>query len=71
MADGKAKAEIPNRSWGYVVLLSRFMVYFIDAGVAKSFGVLIPRMVERLDENYATVGLVCSLPPSVLYLACE
>ena len=63
--------EITNQWWGYVVLFSNFMILFMDAGTAKSFGVLIPLMVERLGENYATVGLVCSLPAATLSLACE
>ena len=71
MANRKLSTEVANYWWGYVVLLGRFVVLFMDAGIAKSFGVLIPEMVKRLDEDYATVGLICSLPASLLYLVCE
>ena len=58
-------------SWGYVIVVSKFVVLFIDAGIAKSFGVLIPTMVERLDSDYATVGLICSMPATLMYLLCK
>ncbi|XP_041478853.1 monocarboxylate transporter 7-like [Lytechinus variegatus] len=56
--------------WGYVIVLSKFVILFIDTGIAKSFGVLIPTMVERLDSDYATVGLMCSMPSSFSHLLC-
>eukprot|EP00057_Strongylocentrotus_purpuratus_P001752 XP_001201279.3 PREDICTED: monocarboxylate transporter 3-like [Strongylocentrotus purpuratus] len=57
-------------SWRYVIVVSKFVVVFIDTGLAKSFGVLIPTMVERLESDYATVGLICSLPATLMYLLC-
>lgn len=57
-------------SWRYVILFCKFSVGFLDSGLAKSFGVLIPRMVARLKVNYTTVGLLCSLPGTLQYLAC-
>ncbi|XP_041478865.1 monocarboxylate transporter 7-like [Lytechinus variegatus] len=54
--------------WGYAIVLSKFVIFFIDTGIAKSFGVLIPTMVKRLDTNYATVGLICSMPSTLMYL---
>ena len=71
MANNKVSGRIANDWWGYVVLFSRFMIFFMDSGISKSFGVLIPRMVERLGENYATIGLLSSLPVTVLFLACK
>ncbi|XP_041478841.1 monocarboxylate transporter 13-like [Lytechinus variegatus] len=56
--------------WGYVIVLSKFTVCFIDTGIVKSFGVLIPTMVERLDSDYATVGLICSIPSALTHLLC-
>ena len=60
-----------NWWWGYVILLCKFMLMFLDAGIAKSFGVLIPEMVVRLNSNYATVGFISSLPNTLTYFACE
>ncbi|XP_041478870.1 monocarboxylate transporter 5-like [Lytechinus variegatus] len=56
--------------WGYVIVLSKFIFGFIDTGIAKSFGVLIPTMVERLDSDFATVGFICSMPSTLTYLLC-
>nr|XP_054759815.1 monocarboxylate transporter 9-like [Lytechinus pictus] len=56
--------------WGYVVVICKCTIMFLDSAIAKSFGVLVPSMVERLDENYATVGLICSLPVTLMYFCC-
>eukprot|EP00057_Strongylocentrotus_purpuratus_P019204 XP_011673678.1 PREDICTED: monocarboxylate transporter 3-like [Strongylocentrotus purpuratus] len=53
-----------------LLFFSKFVVVFIDTGLAKSFGVLIPTMVERLESDYATIGLICSLPATLMYLLC-
>ncbi|XP_063970875.1 monocarboxylate transporter 7-like [Lytechinus pictus] len=57
-------------SWGYVIVLSKFVILFIDTGIEKSFGVLIPTLVERLESDYATIGLICSMHSTMMYLAC-
>ena len=71
MESGSGNEDIANYWWGYVILFSRFVILFMDSGIAKSFGVLIPRIVERLGENYATVGFICSLPATLLYVVCK
>ncbi|XP_054768927.2 monocarboxylate transporter 7-like isoform X1 [Lytechinus pictus] len=63
-----AKTNCAAESWGYLIVLSKFVILFVETGIAKSFGVLIPSMVDRLESNYATVGLICSLPPTFMYL---
>ncbi|XP_072178757.1 monocarboxylate transporter 5-like [Diadema setosum] len=54
--------------WRFVVLVSKFCVLFFDAGLAKSFGVLIADMVSRFDSDYETIALICSLPSGLLVL---
>ncbi|XP_030849712.1 monocarboxylate transporter 12-like [Strongylocentrotus purpuratus] len=54
--------------WGYWIVVAKSVVLFIVTGIAKSFGVFIPTMVERLESDYATVGLICSLPATSMYL---
>eukprot|EP00057_Strongylocentrotus_purpuratus_P012784 XP_011667258.1 PREDICTED: uncharacterized protein LOC105439688 [Strongylocentrotus purpuratus] len=65
-----ARAGSSEWSWGWVIVVSKFVVLLLDSGIAKSFGVLIPTMVERLESDYATVGLICSLPATLMYLLC-
>ncbi|XP_041466541.1 monocarboxylate transporter 5-like [Lytechinus variegatus] len=59
-----------SSSWGYAIVLSKFVVLTIDTGIAKSFGVLIPTMVKRLESDYATVGFICSMPSTLMYVLC-
>eukprot|EP00057_Strongylocentrotus_purpuratus_P025887 XP_011680361.1 PREDICTED: monocarboxylate transporter 2-like [Strongylocentrotus purpuratus] len=47
--------------WRYAIVLSKFLVLFVDGGMAKSFGVLIPEMVDRYDSDYKTIAFICSL----------
>eukprot|EP00057_Strongylocentrotus_purpuratus_P025578 XP_011680052.1 PREDICTED: uncharacterized protein LOC763859 [Strongylocentrotus purpuratus] len=61
--------EVSNWKWGYVIVLSKATMCFLGYGVGKSFGVLIPEIVDRLDASYASVGLVCSLPASIMMLS--
>ncbi|XP_041457314.1 monocarboxylate transporter 6-like [Lytechinus variegatus] len=53
--------------WKYAILLSKFVLFFIDGGIAKSFGVLIPDVVDRYDSNFKTVAFVLGLPSTVMY----
>ncbi|XP_063968475.1 uncharacterized protein LOC129280889 [Lytechinus pictus] len=55
---------ISNWKWGYAILLSKFVIN-IWAGIPKSFGVLLPEMVDRFSANYATLGFVCSIPGTI------
>ncbi|XP_071508747.1 monocarboxylate transporter 3-like [Diadema antillarum] len=54
--------------WRYVVILSKFTLLFLDAGLAKSFGVLLPEMVARFNSDHRTMGFICSLPSSLMFL---
>ncbi|XP_071487381.1 monocarboxylate transporter 7-like [Diadema antillarum] len=56
--------------WKYVVLLSKFCILFFDAGLAKSFGVLIENMVSRFDSDYKTIAFICSMPSALLTILC-
>ena len=57
--------------WRFVIVLNKFVLLFLDAGIAKSFGVLIPEMVERFDTDYTTMAFICSLPATVMYFTGE
>ncbi|XP_072180591.1 monocarboxylate transporter 7-like [Diadema setosum] len=56
--------------WKYVVLLSNFVILFFDAGLAKSFGVLIEDTVSRFDSDYKTIAFICSLPSALCTILC-
>ncbi|XP_063968268.1 uncharacterized protein LOC129280288 [Lytechinus pictus] len=56
--------HITNWKWGYAILLAKFVLN-IWCGIPKSFGVLLPEMVDRFSANYATLGLICSIPNTI------
>ncbi|XP_041478065.1 monocarboxylate transporter 5-like [Lytechinus variegatus] len=60
--------HISNRKWGYVILLSKFVIN-MWSGIAKSFGVLLPLMVERFHGNYASLAFICSIPMTVSFFS--
>nr|XP_054772303.1 uncharacterized protein LOC129280288 [Lytechinus pictus] len=52
---------VSNLRWGYAIILSKFVLN-MWAGVPKSFGVLLPEMIDRFSANHATIGFICSIP---------
>ncbi|XP_041484027.1 uncharacterized protein LOC121430724 [Lytechinus variegatus] len=55
---------ITNWKWGYAILLSKFVIN-MWCGIPKSFGVILPEMVDRFSANYATLGFICSIPGTI------
>lgn len=67
----KSDKKLINWHWGYVVVVCKITIMFLDAGITKSFGVLIPRIADRMNEDYANVGLICSLAGTLMFLCCK
>ncbi|XP_041453632.1 monocarboxylate transporter 14-like isoform X1 [Lytechinus variegatus] len=68
-ADGdEMPGDTPSDPQRYLVLLATFFFLFLEAGIIKSFGVLLSPMVYQLDSNFATVGVISSLPWTVEYI---
>ncbi|XP_072177308.1 monocarboxylate transporter 12-B-like [Diadema setosum] len=63
------KPQDSKDSWRYVIVLSKFTIMFLDAGLAKSFGVLLPVMITRYNTDYKTMGMICSMPATLTYFA--
>ncbi|XP_063963852.1 monocarboxylate transporter 7-like isoform X1 [Lytechinus pictus] len=63
------EGSILNWRWGYVIIFCKFTLLVFDAGITKSFGVLLHEMVVRLNSNYAIIGFICSLPSTLSLLA--
>ncbi|XP_071494457.1 monocarboxylate transporter 12-like [Diadema antillarum] len=55
--------------WRYVIVLAKFALMFLDAGLAKSFGVLLPEMVARYKTDYKTMAMICSMPATLMYFS--
>eukprot|EP00057_Strongylocentrotus_purpuratus_P021712 XP_011676186.1 PREDICTED: uncharacterized protein LOC105444089 [Strongylocentrotus purpuratus] len=54
--------------WRFVILLSRFTLSALQQGAVKSFGVLMPSLVLRLDSHYQTVGFILSMEYAVFMM---
>ncbi|XP_071479506.1 monocarboxylate transporter 12-like [Diadema antillarum] len=64
MADDTQK---PRDPWRHVVLVAVFSFLFLEAGMLKSLGVMIPSFVKQFDSSYAVMGALTSLPWSIEY----
>ncbi|XP_071494455.1 monocarboxylate transporter 12-like [Diadema antillarum] len=69
MASTTTRLQDSKDLWRYVIALSKFTLMFLDAGLAKSFGVLLPVMITRYNTDYKTMGIICSMPATLAYLA--
>eukprot|EP00057_Strongylocentrotus_purpuratus_P011540 XP_011666014.1 PREDICTED: monocarboxylate transporter 11-like [Strongylocentrotus purpuratus] len=54
--------------WKYVIVLTKFVVQFVEMATAKSFGVLIPTMIYFFSTDASSLGLACSMPTSMMFL---
>ncbi|XP_030839668.1 monocarboxylate transporter 4-like [Strongylocentrotus purpuratus] len=54
--------------WKYVIVLTKFVVQFVEMATAKSFGVLIPTMIYLFSTDASSLGLACSMPTSMMFL---
>ncbi|XP_054754383.2 monocarboxylate transporter 12-like [Lytechinus pictus] len=61
--------EDSSDPWKYFIFMSKFLLLFIDGGITKSFGVLIPDVVVLYDSDYKTAAFVLSLPSTMMYFA--
>ena len=68
MNDGLRAVRNPFSNWRSVIAVSRFFLILLDAGMSKSFGVLIGEMVERFGTDYKTMAFICSISPTFMYL---
>ncbi|XP_071478936.1 monocarboxylate transporter 2-like [Diadema antillarum] len=54
--------------YGRVILVARFSFFWMEIGLAKSFGVLVPELEEQLHTSNAIIGLIASLSMATMYL---
>ena len=51
----------PDGGWGWMVVFSSFMCVFTMDGIANTFGILRPALIEHFDSDDATISWVGSL----------
>ena len=58
-----------GRSW--LVLFASSTLMFIETGVVKSFGVLLPDIREQFSTKTWVIGFVISLTPGIGSIVCK
>ena len=61
----------PREGWRFAVLAAKCGNHFLQQGVMKSMGVLLPYLVVQLDVGYATAGFLISLQITMNYMTCK
>ena len=51
----------PDGGWGWMVVLSSFMLQAIRGGIVSSFGVFLIAFIEQFDAGRSDVGSISSL----------
>jgi len=57
----------PDGGWGWMVVLSSFLIHVIADGVVYSFGVFLSEFVDYFDAGRGAVSWVGSLQPAVTF----
>ncbi|XP_054766068.2 uncharacterized protein LOC129273033 [Lytechinus pictus] len=59
-----------TEKWRFVIFISKFGFHLIVGSISKAFGVLLNDMILLFDTNVAVLGLLCSIPISLMLIAC-
>ena len=57
----------PDGGWGWMVVLSSFLIHVIADGVVYSFGVFLTEFVDYFDTGRGPASWVGSLQPAVTF----
>ena len=55
----------PDGGWGWVVVLSSFLIHFIVGGICYSFGIFLSPLVENFESDRGTVVWASSLASGI------
>ncbi|XP_072025016.1 monocarboxylate transporter 11-like [Amphiura filiformis] len=59
-----------DAGWAWVVSFGIFVAYFLESGLVKSLGVLLPDLREQFSTETWVIGLAISLVPGLGAVAC-
>ena len=57
--------------WAWMVLLGAFISMFLETGIVKAFGVLLPVIRDEFSTDTWVIGLSISLIPGFGALTCK
>lgn len=52
--------KAPDGGWGWVVVVSSFMIHFVLDGICYAFGILLPSYAEYFNASSASTGALMS-----------
>ena len=60
-----------DKGWAWLVSLGSFVALFLETGMVKALGVLLPALREQFATKTWIIGLIISVVPGVGVVTCE
>ena len=60
-----------DKSWAWLVCLGSFVALFLETGMVKALGVLLPTLREQFATQTWIIGLIISIVPGIGAITCE
>ena len=60
-----------DKGWVWIVCLGSFVAMFLETGMVKALGVLLPALREQFATQTWIIGLIISLVPGIGAITCE
>ena len=60
-----------DKGWAWIVSIGTFIAVFIDIGIVKSLGVLLPTLRQQFSTDTWVIGLSIALIPGFGALTCK
>jgi len=57
----------PDGGWGWVVVLSSFLLQLLTIGITYTFGILLTELVNEFNVDMSTAAWIGSIQPCLLY----
>ena len=60
-----------DEGWAWLVCLGSFVATFLETGVVKALGVLLPVLREQFASPTWIIGLIISIVPGIGAITCK
>ena len=60
-----------DRGWAWLVCLGSFFAMFLETGIVKALGVLLPCLREQFSTHTWIIGMVIFIVPGIGVITCE
>ncbi|XP_072165449.1 uncharacterized protein [Diadema setosum] len=66
----RSRRGVSQDKWRYLVLAGKGGGDFLNLGMQKAYGVLVPHLAALLGTKYGTIGFILSLATSLGFMTC-